>query len=648
MQQFSDCGFLRRNSTSDMMEPDADAMMKHIMNCLWAMIEYERINQKQNSEKFKLFNEAIGLMSSLAVSGFASSIVLEPSTVTLKLSEDCTWDNNEMVLLKQQGEDMQHIFINKSTDSYFWAPLYCSMITTNASEEICFEVRRLYEEYSEPVGDGLRESDVLCMEALLKSTRVSDITRLYILGVVRDRIPWLFFVKDDDWNYALHYAAHYKCSPEIMQFVLRANPEALGAQNIEDEAPFHLLLDDEYNEWTHFEQFYLFLQAADAKIIDIKAIGGTSLLGLACFQHSPRAPKTVLALLEAYPEAAAMEDFEDEFPIHFFASVEDCPDASNSNPAADLTAFESLLAANKAAAHVPYRRSGDFLLHSVARCGTLAMLKLVYEANPSAVTLCGIRGTPLHQAVSSGSVKKMEYLYSLYPEAAKMVSGNGSTLLHLAVGSPTDIEAVKLAYSYNPGAIQHGSFDGQLPLHEFVLHHKIVVKTALPYGSENVLRFLLRCYPQAVIVPDNAGETPYDLLPPNCNNLAKRLMLRAAPKLDESEIHRLNYEARRGALYLLFSAELPESAEVEAMKPKGQVSAETTTSATMIGPRRSERLTRKDMRVAQSPAIIIGEHGQQPSLPPSQQEQVAACSKIFRLLKTRGDKVLLKEIILYL
>jgi ankyrin repeat protein len=69
------------------------------------------------------------------------------------------------------------------------------------------------------------------------------------------------------------------------------------------------------------------------------------------------------------------------------------------------------------------------------------------------------------------------------------------------------------------------------------------------------LRVLLRYNPSAVSAVDVKGHTPYDIAKADGRpDTVKRLLLRAGPSIDPTELHRLNYAERRMAMFLAFSA----------------------------------------------------------------------------------------------
>jgi hypothetical protein len=290
----------------------------------------------------------------------------------------------------------------------------------------------------------------------------------------------------------------------------------------------------------------------------------------------------------------------------------------------------------------------------VAENGTLDMVKLTYEAYPEAVKYwSGGFATPLHQAVSGNSVENMEYLYSRYTNAVKLVTRDKETLLHMAMGR--SFEVIEKAFSYFPEAIKMKSeIKGSLPLHTLVEMKKAILENGRPVARNilscrnncnalEALRLLLKHYPEAAGIDDDDENCPYDYVHLEENTeLAQRLLLRAAPYSNPPELRRLNYMARRGALYLLFVAQLPPdwTAEVGDKNLVGQSSAEVATGTMMAAPRRSARKKRETNghTMAHSSSSSLSLHPQ----------TAAASSKIWRLLKGRAVAVLLKEIVLYL
>jgi hypothetical protein len=269
MQQFSNCGFLRKDIGSGDMEPDTDAMMKHILKGSWALAKYVGVSAKEKSQKHQIFDEALSILKRLVPSDSLSSITLETFEPSSDLDEEFAWSSQDIKRLKKKGKNMISVYINESADEHFWLPLFFSLIIDNASEGLCSDVLILYEEQGLLI-ECIRRVDscMLCMQLLVVSVQISDASRLLIFEVFRKKAPWLFFVKDNSKSYPLRHAARQKCSPEVVRFLLQMNPYAINAQNSSGETPLHLLLDRKYEESKHFDLFQCALSSS--KQVDIE------------------------------------------------------------------------------------------------------------------------------------------------------------------------------------------------------------------------------------------------------------------------------------------------------------------------------------------------------------------------------------------
>lgn len=69
------------------------------------------------------------------------------------------------------------------------------------------------------------------------------------------------------------------------------------------------------------------------------------------------------------------------------------------------------------------------------------------------------------------------------------------------------------------------------------------------------LRLLLKRYTEAAGIKDGGGKTPYDLAFENgCSSYIQRLLLRADPIINPTELNRLNYVQRKMVMFLAFRA----------------------------------------------------------------------------------------------
>ena len=143
----------------------------------------------------------------------------------------------------------------------------------------------------------------------------------------------------------------------------------------------------------------------------------------------------------------------------------------------------------------------------------------------------------------------------------------GKTPLHVSLGRSTyDLTPAKILLEIggheilrtpviHPTATNY-SYNGWLPLHCFLAS---TIRSFSPISKKaDFLRLLLRCYPEAAgISPGRHGyrDAPYQMAVDNdFEPYLLRLLLRAAPNVHPSELHRLNWAERRMAMFLAFRA----------------------------------------------------------------------------------------------
>ena len=292
--------------------------------------------------------------------------------------------------------------------------------------------------------------------------------------------------------------------------------------------------------------------------------------------------------------------------------IESC--IQNTHDSCLLEKMDFLLKANPEAAK--YRNStGCNLLH-VAAYNSLPftlcidVMKRILAIHKVAMREIDEDGwLPIHFVACRKTVEVMEFLLGLYPESASIITTDEScNHLHLTVRDTenstsvfeakvrflctrypqmilqkdclgkTPLHDVMISKSISTvyflceiggkeqfkEPIAHPSQasywrNGWLPLHLFIHNLKVSLSESLISEEADCFRMLLRCYPEAVGIMGGVGarhnKTPYQLavdkkLPP----YYLRLLLRAAPNLNPAELHRLNYEERRMAIFLAFSA----------------------------------------------------------------------------------------------
>ena len=277
------------------------------------------------------------------------------------------------------------------------------------------------------------------------------------------------------------------------------------------------------------------------------------------------------ALLKVNPEAATHQDSYDENVVH-----KTCSSSLPSKLCIDVTKL--VLALHKDAVRES-NADGVLPVHMAAEFCDAEVVEFLLGLFPEAATeITSEEENLLHFAVSedesSWAVSKVRYLCSRYPAMIQQRKTNGNIPVHVAaVSSRHEVmlalyeaggaEQFKMPIAHPTEAIY--SENGYLPLHLFIQYQfsdlKIVAHAAISEAADT-FRWLLRLYPEAAGIEGGVGAanktTPYQLaVDTKRQNYFLRLLLRAAPTLNPAELHRLNYEERRMAMFLAFRAVTP-------------------------------------------------------------------------------------------
>jgi ankyrin repeat protein len=661
LQKFIELGFIRDDEGGSKTEPDTDSMMTHIIQCLWALGKYKLKTRKCEGFKAKVFRATASRM----ITAMDDSL----STVVAKLynfpaiSSTCEKsyplsppDAGNLELIADEVQESYHDILctNGSIAELSWLPLLISM-AMNESPENLFET--VYKVINVPddadstnsfsdddddddddetvhVADDDEEQglELTCISMVIMSKKISVENKLMLLHMIRSLCPWLFFLKNEGVGSPLHHAAKSK-QIELLKFILDTNPETAIWLDQMNRIPLHALLARHYDESQHMDQFQLILNAAhEEEVLKAKDLHGYTPLSQLCSNRNCSSfPATITALLVACPEAASVPLTYGKLPI--WQIISKCT-LSNETTAAFYGALKLLFSCYPKAA-VEVDSNGMYLLHHVAACTAVELVQMVHDAHPAASALTSPYGTPLHCAATNGSLEVVEYLYSLYPAAAKVTTADGGTCLHFATNN--SLAVLKKVYSYYPEAITMKSTScGMLPLHQLIVYkHGNVGPTMSTITSTEtleMLRFLLSRNPDAARVKDiRSHQFPHQgLLYHRKTEVAQRLILRAAPEVEPKRLRSLNYNARRGALYLLFAADIsPPSMATSTISATTMAAAPVSSR---YGTRQRGHREKKDEDARRAAARKAGE-----TIP-----------IIWRLLKGRADVELCKEITMYL
>ena len=219
--------------------------------------------------------------------------------------------------------------------------------------------------------------------------------------------------------------------------------------------------------------------------------------------------------------------------------------------------------------------SGWLPVHRAAECFDLKVVELLLDLYPAAVNAATPNGYSLLRfAVDdddpSRAVSKVQYLCARYPAMMQQRDNDGEVPLHNATGSHMFKTALAL---YEAGGVEQFKtpiahptdanyrLNGYLPLHLLISPWGLITPLWSNSVSElaDAFRWLLRVCPDAVGIEGGVGaeykKTPYQLaVDGELPDYYLRLLLRAAPTFKPAELHRLNYEQRRMAMFLAFKA----------------------------------------------------------------------------------------------
>jgi ankyrin repeat protein len=366
--------------------------------------------------------------------------------------------------------------------------------------------------------------------------------------------PRLAYLTDANGETAIHYAARYSRSADVLEWILGLNPSAVKATSKDrKETPLHHLVS---RRRCFLEQMSMLRQLLDADVSAalVQDSSGNTPLHLLCnlgAKDDEVKKASFMAmrreLLTACPAAASIANSNGSLPLHCVYSGD-----------SDISFLQQLIAAYSEGLKCGDKK--DLLpAHLAAELGTLEMLTVVLDAYPEAVSSSvAYYGTPLHRAARRSDAAGphiVRYLYDIYPAAIKTPSSErGWYPLH-DVSFCGSYEVLKLVHSLYPEAISIATTDDLqlLPLHVLMF----VREFKSPLSDEaDMLRYLLRHYPAAVTIPAGPGYmNVYEMALYDRNRgFVRRLILRAAPELDPDELHRLNYAERRMALFLAHCA----------------------------------------------------------------------------------------------
>jgi ankyrin repeat protein len=405
-------------------------------------------------------------------------------------------------------------------------------------------------------------------------------------------------IQDCDGNTPLHLSWYLWSRKDalVTRRLFDAYPQAALIANSDGELPIHcIVIDYDYKgtatqstmkeiEDTVEAMISFFKSTSDPESDDFPLLmcdeGGCTPLLQACIaQHGSIGQSLIPLLLKACPRAARVTSGGDKLPLGHYLGLysDEYDDDEREQPTINRMQVDTLLMlleANPHAAAVP--KTSDeisiYPLHYCAREWPLDAVRAVYEAYPDAVRMKSGEN-PLEYALDYATMnqcpiegpKIIRFLHEKFPMAARCFSDESqkpssrfraySPLHHFALHS--SLESIKTLCELEPIVLKSRDSSGLTPLLRLVYKIKwdIDINGDANVLADSVLRLFLRNCPEAAAIKGDGGLTPYSFATEvGLSEYFRRLLLRAAPEVDITAYHELNYSARRGALYLLYAA----------------------------------------------------------------------------------------------
>ena len=394
----------------------------------------------------------------------------------------------------------------KRIDGRMWLPMHFAVSVPNVELE---DIRHLFE-------DERKAIVTFSTMDLPYGPRGLSVAPCHLAVMINNpNMDLIELLKSDDQNFAkvlasngstpLHLAAEFSDSVTLIQQLVQLNPMALEMHNSKGETP----------------------------------------LCRVARNSSHQAPQLLRALIDAAPQTVRLAR-NGKLPLHRFLHIED----ASVDPAITKELVLILLEAFPDAAQVS-DFNGQWPIYIAAQYCSVDILRIITEANLEILSTTNATtiGSVAHCAVLSGRLENIRYIHSKMPELFYTLNERHQTPLHLAT-ERFEPDLIKEMVSLVPETARIVDVNGNNLL------HILLSKVRDGHQVNNLIRHLLRLIPGGALAINKKRQTPYDLLHSRIEPqaLARRLRLLAgAPSLHPKKRQQMNYQARKGALFAFFA-----------------------------------------------------------------------------------------------
>ena len=544
--------FLRREKYNKYIE--MDAMMKHVIDCLSAITSFmdpniEFINNNYCGFKARTFWDTINKISSTNIDDM------------IKTDENRTRIKNQSFEDVENVEDMNNtgvsVLLKKSFPSINlnldehnrtdWKFLHWITLDHNIMD--AREYKNILQKYHNLLINhhNWREKTFTLAHALASCN--SKTINLDVARTIFYTFPKLASQLDEDGFLPLHYAAEFCQDKQFLQFIIQQNPSALvtlttcifGINSTYDEIPIEKSIKNKNMD------ILMALAEASRESVFMKSTsnGNGTLLHYCAGRNIDISTKLFQNLIYAYQDALKTKNFFGYCPLHIALC------------GGNLMKVSLLLERCKEVATIADSDGCLPIMHA-ASYSPLEIFKKLSDIYPDGVReYDNMDNSILHSACNNcNNYETFQYICANYSYFAERQNSFGYLPLHFAVqrcrsfDSPS--KALRIVYDLYPSGVNVSDQDGELPIHLVFIHD-------VPSIEEmRIVELLTVDFPRSLHVPylqndDDEYETPYLRWIYRSVEM-DRLLSRVLRKQNEQMFRDLNYEARRMAMFLAFTA----------------------------------------------------------------------------------------------
>jgi ankyrin repeat protein len=536
---------------------DDDIVRRHILDCLGALVNKETYHPSTSPAKSSVFYR---------------SVIAICEAWLRRADEDYSTDDGVMLLLRgnfptpSKAKTKSKMELEAAIRGDWMPALWVGMIGNVGKKTVCELL------HSEPVLKAPKKNgDEWCATTLHYAAAAYQ-PNLDAIDAISS--PHSMRARDGDGKLPLHWAAQYSRSLPMIQYLIQSCPSAIRMTDCDSRFPIEYLTKREpFAE--KLDMIRVFGEAAGVETSS--PTKGANRFGCndLCTYFGNKPPQDFLevgqVLINLHPKDVFARDTFKRLPLHWLCR--------NSHKDACILA-EKLIAIYPESVKVE-DGCGQLPAHSAAANGSLMLLKLLLEKHSDGIDVPSL----MHSAACNDgpdAVAIIRFIAGLDPTSVTKKDDYGRLPIHNACAEGS-LGAFTALYEYYPQGIYEVDEQGDLPIHRLLLtDYYDTLKEKSSSRSADILQLLLRYYPDSAFVENREmvandevdGEneeedeeeeerpaeverrrTPYAIaVDSNMTDYVRRLILRAAPSCDPQKLRKLNYAARRMAMFLAFSA----------------------------------------------------------------------------------------------